>query len=321
LVVIAIIGILVALLLPAIQSAREAARRSQCKNNLHQLGIAFHLHYDTHGHLPSVGWGQAWTGDPDRGGGVNQPGGWHYSVLEYIEEGAIRDMGSGVTPEAEKRRILGSVVPTIPVPTFHCPTRRPVALVAYLRPDHTYNADVNPLLATGAMRGDYAISAGDVTSGNDVTGRRIECSSQGKRGPGNYAAAADYNWTQTINNCNGIAIQHVGIKMSQIEDGTAKTYMLGEKYLDPQSYENALDWGDDIIYYTGVDHDQQRWSIVPPHQDQPGLVAYWNWGSAHHSTFQMVMADASVHSISYSIERSVHMLLGNRRDGYSVEIE
>lgn len=52
LVVIGIIGVLVSLLLPAVQAAREAARRTQCKNNLHQIGIAVHNFHDVHRHFP-----------------------------------------------------------------------------------------------------------------------------------------------------------------------------------------------------------------------------------------------------------------------------
>src|SRR3954462_8329120 len=93
LVVIAIIGILVALLLPAVQAAREAARRNQCKNNLKQMALGCLLHVDTQKYLPSGGWNDRYTADPNRGYGGNQPGSWYYSILTYIEEQALRDLG------------------------------------------------------------------------------------------------------------------------------------------------------------------------------------------------------------------------------------
>jgi prepilin-type processing-associated H-X9-DG protein len=69
LVVIAIIGVLIGLLLPAVEMARESSRRSACANNLRQLGLAVKLHIDSHGTFPTGGWGAEWVGDPDAGFG------------------------------------------------------------------------------------------------------------------------------------------------------------------------------------------------------------------------------------------------------------
>jgi len=320
LVVIAIIGILVSLLLPAVQSAREAARRAQCKNNLRQLGLACHQHHDVHKCLPSNGWGFAYVGDPDRGYGTDQPGGWMYNVLDFIEEGQLRSLGKGVTPDTAKKRILGIELPLVVVSGFHCPSRRAAVPVKYLRWDPWVNASDQGLLRTGTMRGDYAISAGDRKGGLDVTNRRIEC---GERvGPASYQAGEDgsYDWEQSLKTCNGVSFQRSEVNFSHIEDDTSKTYMLGEKYLDPAEYETGVDWGDDACYFTGVDHDNWRWSFDHPAQDQFGQSGWDFWGSAHPATFHMVMADASVQAISYDIDLTVHERLGSRRDGLTAEI-
>jgi type II secretory pathway pseudopilin PulG len=85
LVVIAIIGILVALLLPAIQAAREAARRSQCQNNLRQLGVAILNYENAKKALP--------PGGITKGEccGASSAAGWTIYILPYVEEQALYD--------------------------------------------------------------------------------------------------------------------------------------------------------------------------------------------------------------------------------------
>ena len=82
LVVLAIIGILVALLLPSVRGSREPARRTQCKNNLKQIGLALHNYHDTYGSLPS-----AYTVDDD-----GQPlHSWRTLILPFLEEQTLYD--------------------------------------------------------------------------------------------------------------------------------------------------------------------------------------------------------------------------------------
>ena len=126
LVVIAVMGILIALLLPAVQSARESARMVQCKNHLKQIGLAWLHHHDTQSFFPTGGWGSNWTGDPDRGFDKRQPGGWAYNTLPFLEEERVHDLGQrmvyGGTPD--KKDVLAQATQSAAT-LFLCPSRRP----------------------------------------------------------------------------------------------------------------------------------------------------------------------------------------------------
>ncbi|MBA3481848.1 MAG: DUF1559 domain-containing protein [Pirellulales bacterium] len=119
LVVIAIISVLVALLLPAVQAAREAARRSQCSNNLRQLGVAALLHHDNHGRLPP---GMGFT--PFKSNGVW--GSHFFHLLPYLEQSNLyaRALGDVALASGPIRMYFpgNNNVYSEPLPVYVCPS-------------------------------------------------------------------------------------------------------------------------------------------------------------------------------------------------------
>ena len=89
--VIAIIGVLIGLLLPAVQSAREAARRSQCTNNLKQLGLAVHQHHDAFQAFPSLNESNGGSRSTNPQGNESRNTGL-MRALPFLDEQAIYDI-------------------------------------------------------------------------------------------------------------------------------------------------------------------------------------------------------------------------------------
>ncbi|NQT36096.1 MAG: DUF1559 domain-containing protein [Planctomycetes bacterium] len=290
---IAIIGILIGLLLPAVQAVREAARRAQCGNNLKQLALGALHHEEQQRFYPTGGWGSWWMGDPDGGFGSSQPGGFFYNILPFVEQDSIRNAGQGQTT-AQKRELWTTHCAT-PIATTFCPSRRrPHAggVGPYAGVNHWRNINLPGALA----HNDYAVNAGD-------TYRQ------------HFGTPADYA------NHTGISYLGSQIEVAQVRDGTTNTYLLAEKSLNADSYYNGLAAGDDNCVYSGHDWDICRWTHITyvPMQDRAGVEQSERFGSAHASGFNAALCDGSVRSISYSIEPEIHRRLGNRKDGEVVD--
>ena len=316
LVVITIIGILIALLLPAVQAARESARRTQCMNNLKQIGMAALQHEQNQGILPTGGWGYGWAGDPNRGCGTNQPGGFSYNILPFIEQQALHDLGMGLPAQSPQYlAALGQAFQT-PIAAFNCPSRRPLAAMVYQLKE-AYNLTPGSV----AGRSDYAACGGDSAPSSYTPG------------PVSYAAGdsvlpqvlathsgAGAFATDALN-LNGICFLVSAIKMAHITDGASNTLLTGEKYLNPDHYFDGQSWGDDQGWDIGFDWDNNRWAgpTGPLAQDQSGQDFVTSFGSAHNGTSGFVFCDGSVHAISYSIDSTLLGYLANRADGQPID--
>jgi prepilin-type N-terminal cleavage/methylation domain-containing protein/prepilin-type processing-associated H-X9-DG protein len=306
LVVIAILGVMVALLLPAIQASREAARDATCKNNLRQIALAVELHVTAIGHYPTGGWGGSWTGDPRRGYGRDQPGGWVYNILDFLESSAVR-RGGGPQSDAEQRAAAAQSM-QLPLVVVACPTRRPAAPFPHAQPYLLANADVPATVA----RSDYAINAGDAGVNQLGTGNQA--------GPATEELAdSGYTWP-SMNIYNGVSHFRSEVTRQQVVDGTSHTYLVGEKYLDVRHYETGLTDADRGFALIGYAPDTVRMTRIlqPPLPDDAASTTM-RFGSAHAAGCNFAYCDGSVRRVSYDVDPDVHRYRGNRQDEELVE--
>ncbi len=311
LVVITSIGILIALLLPAVQSAREAGRRAQCSNHLKQMALAIHGHANAQGVFPTGGsnpWpliedystnGVPWG--PDK-----QGLGWAFQILPYLEQEQVYHLCVQTTLEQCQLSI------------FNCPSRRP--LMFYLDGSHRVLMD-------------YAgITGGDPPSiTHDDPGTLDYVFWQGLRwnpphGKAWHGVIVRTNW-DIGGTPPGPVDSTRPISFRDITDGTSNTVMLGEKRLHPSNYESG-DWHDDRGWTDGWDPDTMRCTSYPPGEDTDDdaigvggqlLDVAYCLGSAHSGAFNSAFADASVRPLNYSIDRTIFAYLGTRDDDHTID--
>lgn len=318
LIVIGVMGLLIQMLLPAVEMAREAARRANCANNLRQLGLGVTMHETTHRHYPSGGWGFNWVGDPDRGSGKEQPGSWAYNVLSFVEQEAVRQRGAGLTGPARIAAI--EEVCTTPLALFHCPSRRLPR--AYTNGVELITVDGDARLeAEKVARSDYAINTGDDE-------RAQPSGIAGLEFPRSYARTEEegFKWYDT-SKYTGISFGRSEIGPQRITDGLSHTYAVGEKYLPNTMYANGQHAGDNECLYSGFDDDNGRaardvpWNDAAEVQGKKTNGAFANsFGGPHPAGWQIVMCDGSVHTLSFDIDLAVHKRLANRADGEPVSL-
>jgi prepilin-type N-terminal cleavage/methylation domain-containing protein len=206
LVVIAIIGTLVGLLLPAVQQARESARRTTCANNVKQLGLALHNHHDARKKFP---------------GGVVLPanagaGNWNWRVdlLPYMEEAALYGR-LNLTSSSNWRSDTGvssTVLYTTALPTFQCPSSTfPIRYTANTADFFVVNA------GRSVQMMDYVgISGAATTSNTDPFGRSNVCAT------GLLNAGIGVF-------CRSGMLTVAAMGMKDCTDGTSSTIIIGEQ--------------------------------------------------------------------------------------------
>ncbi len=203
LVVIAIIGILVSLLLPAVQAAREAARRTQCTNNLKQLGLALQQYHDTHRVLPP-----AWTFTnalpADRN--AHPYWGWGTMILPFIEQVTLHSTLNPGPVQLEDAIVTPALATALqtPVAAYRCPS------------DNAPSLNTRRLLAGQPMSTSNYVGANSSSvsfNGNDISNRDNEIGL--------------LNRSQLIQ--AGVFVENVGVRFADILDGTSNTIAVGER--------------------------------------------------------------------------------------------
>ena len=291
LVVIAIIGILVGMALPAVQMVREAARRTSCQNNLHQIGLAI-LHYETSKQFypPSRAADEFLT--------------WPVYLMPYVESGNLYDRFE----LRKKYRYQNPDVVNKPMPVMLCPSR--------LRSRNVSNSETRG--PVGAI-GDYAGNAGTSEFFPFDVWAKFEDPVDGVFNSG-------YANQNRVENEELVGGERGRYGQRDIADGTSNTIFVGEKYVSTHGELEPHGWGDGSIY-NGDEPETimriggyamklaaRRTIVLSPGE-------YPIFGSGHSGIVNFVFGDGSVHLLKTSTSEDTLYRLCSRKDGQPVTIE
>jgi prepilin-type N-terminal cleavage/methylation domain-containing protein/prepilin-type processing-associated H-X9-DG protein len=298
LVVITIIGILIALLLPAVQAAREAARRIQCGNNLKQLGLGMHNYHQAHNSLPYA------VGGFDANGMKSV---WTTMIMPYIELSGLYDK---IRAENTKVSLLSAAVVKTVIPAYLCPSDSGDSPILT---DRLPNADQDAPIAMGLW---YAASMGPTHIDecpsfcpNSTPSQSNPCCqgwSYGTHAGGGYGQGSFAGvFGRTALNC---------ISFDRITDGLSNTIMLGECL--PRQCRFLS------VYATNHNVLPTNIPINLPDEQAAVLARYEGYAfkSRHPGVAGFAMADGSVTFISQTISYDLFNALGTRAGGEVVQV-
>ena len=295
LVVIAIIGTLVGLLLPAVQSAREAARATACRNNLKQVGLALHHWHDHARRFPS-----GWTGaDVPTGTAADDlPGwGWASELLPQVEQSALFDRIDRRRPVFDPANpSLHAEVRRAAVPTFVCAsdTRGPTG------------GDGSFLI--GADDGEH--EEDEHHYGEPVDGGALAPITE--LGKANYVGV--FGTTEVHDGPaagNGMFFRSSRIGMRDMIDGSSKTLFVGERH----SRLGSSTWAGVV---TGAKEPLTRLVGVADHTPNDSHHHFDDFTSNHPTGVNFLLGDASVRRLDDTIDEAVYRAMCTRAGGESV---
>ncbi|NNE00113.1 MAG: DUF1559 domain-containing protein [Pirellulaceae bacterium] len=290
LVVIAIIGIMIGLLMPAVQAVRESARTVQCQNHLKQIALACHNYESTYKEFPGYGGerqpifvGYRLPHRPQ----TNLSGDtWMTQIMPFLEQSALAGEVhglAGATTVTLTDRVKNAV--RVAVETYNCPSRR--------------DAKSYPLV------GSYITRYGDFAARTDYAMN------------GGSAIESDRDHRAIVQQYDGIWVLGKRTKTNRVFDGLSHTYLVGEKAMDSLRYETGTCFGDrsPLVGWNGSwmsSHSYVRYAARQPKMDRVNnCLTCHDYGSAHPHGWNMSMADGSVQMMSYQMDLEIHHANGS----------
>ncbi len=322
LIVIAIIGLLINLSLPALQSARQAARRIKCEDNLKQIGLATSNFVSAKGYFPTAG-GNGDDYDTMLAKGGFERAGWGFQLLPFIEQQPLYEYGHNFTV-AKPIPALGKKLVEIPMTIYNCPDRgKRVSLPA---PDGTVYAlcDYAGCIADW-IRDQYKNSPLPTDEELKRTWRGI--------------IVMGGHFDHTDPDGQSVYVTYPKVRVADVTDGLSKTILVMEKAVNVDHYKSSGK-GDEYWEEPGWAHCANwdtmrlvRKKLLSDDETPPDNEPQFGFGSPHPRIVNTVFGDGSVRGLSLEIDThydledtdnplksGVLRLLGTRDDGIPIDL-